>query len=679
MIKYRGVAYYPEFWPQERWGEDIRLMKQAGINIVRIGEFAWTAMEPEEGCFTLEWLHAIVARLARAGIDVILCTPTATPPAWLTAQYPDVCVVQRDGRRAHHGRRRHYCPTSPTYRNHSARITERLAREFSQYKNVVGWQLDNEFGPERSACYCDHCAGEFRAWLRSRYGSLAALNGAWQTRFWSLDYTEWSQVHHRQDETDVYPSVELDVKRFLSDCWVDFAAHQAAILRRLCPTALVSSNLMGPLFPPIDYHKMTELFDTCCDDLYFDIGTASADAMACDVFRCMQPGKPFWITETGSGALSAGKAPYGEQIRAWMYGSMARGNEAHFIFRWRTCLAGQEQELQGILETSGRPRHRYQAVKRMFNEVQKVVETLGELPLPKAQVAMVSSADVYWAYEAARIGRTVNHLRRFCDLHEQFYSRNVMVDVIPPQRDFSQYKVLALSTMCIVDEDFKARLRKFVKAGGVVLATPQLACRDLNNNYVATTAPAGLNDVLGLAVESRNYLDNANEAGAGLWFPPRGASPVDETVPVTWGDGKAGGQAQVYMEDLELTTAKVLATFNDNLYAHQAAATVNRFGKGSAFYAAAFLDEASMGRLVEAALKQAGVALGAVAPRYVEVVRRGNVTFAVNHTREGVTVDVGQGEAILGKVKDGRAQLEPYGVCIVRGGGAEKQIHRRER
>ncbi len=200
MIKYRGVAWYPEFWPEERWDDDIRLMREAHINLVRIGEFAWTPMEPAEGRFDLGWLHRVVEKLGAAGIEVMLCTPTATPPAWLTNAYPDTLLVTKEGKRAVHGGRRHYCPTSPTYRRHVERITERLASEFSRHANVTSWQIDNELGPESGECYCQSCADGFRAWLQRRYGTLERLNAAWQTRFWSVVYTDWSEVDIRQCE-----------------------------------------------------------------------------------------------------------------------------------------------------------------------------------------------------------------------------------------------------------------------------------------------------------------------------------------------------------------------------------------------------------------------------------------------------------------------------------------------
>lgn len=465
-MKYRGVAYYPEFWPEERWNEDIRLMRDARINLVRIGEFAWAALEPAEGRLALDWLHRAVETMGSAGIDVMLCTPTATPPAWITSEHPDTLLMRKDGTRAAHGGRRHYCPTSEDYRKFCARITEALAGEFSRHANVVAWQIDNELGPEIDQCHCPGCARRFRAWLRLRYGGLDALNAAWQTRFWSVTFTDWDQVDIRH--ADGYPSIELDVRRFHSDSWVDFAAHQAAIIRRLHPSTLVTTNMMGPLFRWIDYSRMAPLLD---------VATMSANALACDLFRCLKPGKRFWVTETGSGALSTGRGPTAAQLRAWAFSAVARGSDAHVIFRWRTCPAGQEQDLQGILETSGKPRRRFEAVEQLFGELEELAPALEGLAQPRAEVAMVNSWDCRWASQSTRVGAQVKEHPHFFALHELLYDRNIMVDVVPTERDLAPYRLVVLPALCIVPPGLAERLREFVRSGGVVLATPQLTRR----------------------------------------------------------------------------------------------------------------------------------------------------------------------------------------------------------
>ncbi len=228
----------------------LRLMKEAGINLARIGEFAWSRMEPEEGCYTLDWLHEVIDMLARYEIDVMVCTPTATPPAWLTFDYPETLVVKADGRRAEHGSRRHYCTTSDTYRLFSAQITDVLSQEISRHPNIVAWQLDNEFGPEMSWCHCENCQTHFRGWLKERYGSILELNRRWMTGFWSNDYTHWQQVRLSNIPFNAYSARNLDSKRFWSEMVVDFAQSQTRIIRQNHPEALVTTNGMGPIYLP---------------------------------------------------------------------------------------------------------------------------------------------------------------------------------------------------------------------------------------------------------------------------------------------------------------------------------------------------------------------------------------------------------------------------------------------
>ncbi|MCK4601356.1 MAG: beta-galactosidase [Phycisphaerae bacterium] len=662
MTIYRGVAYYPEFWPESRWDKDIHLMKQGGINIVRIGEFAWTAMEPAEGQFDFDWLGRIIDKFQKADIKVLLCTPTAAPPAWLTCACPETLIAHKDGTRVTHGRRRHYCPTSNIYRRHSGRITKALARKFSRYSNIIGYQIDNELGsPEVGVCYCDNCNAGFRQWLRQRYGNLEGLNRAWQTRFWSVTYTDWQQIDLQHG--DGYPSIALDIRRFRSDCWCDFAAQQARFIRENHPKVLVMTNMMGPIFTHIDYYKLAENMDLVADDLYFDICNMSGDAAACDVFRCMAPDKPFWITETGVASLTGGKGASKEQFRAWAFSSLARGNQAHFFFRWRTCLAGQEQDLQGILETSGEPTYRYEGVQKLFAELESLSKEFESAPLPKAEVAIINSYDVHWAYESARTGEKVNSINHLLAMHESLFDRNVMVDIIPPERSLGGYRLVVLPSLCIVPPPLRESLKAFVRSGGVVLATPQLATRDENNNYVPRCAPDGLSELFGLNIESHNYLNNANEPDQSLWFPER--KMVDERIGVSLENGPTG-KTERYMEKVATESAEVIANFTEDMYAGCPAATVNEFGKGAAYYVAGYLEAALMGEILEMALKRASVPPEPQTPKWVEVVRRGDLVFVINHTHREVKVELPGRDAVVGEFSDGIAKLCPYGVCIIR-------------
>jgi len=666
-MKYLGCAYYPEYWGVKRVETDAKLMRDAGINIVRIGEFAWVRMEPQEGRYTLDWLHESVQILGRYGIDVVMCTPTAAPPAWLTSAYPEILVLRGDGSRAVHGSRRHYCSTSETFRRHSARITDVLSREMARHKNVVAWQLDNEFGEEGGFCHCENCQARFRTWLKDRYGTVAELNRRWRTGFWSVDFSDWRQVRLGEARVELYSAQRLDSRRFWSDMMIDVAQSQASLIRRNHPRALVSTNGMGPLYQPIDYYKMFKNLDVACDDLYFDIGTMEASALAMDVYRCTKPGKRFWITETGSGALDHGKPPQADQFRAWAWSGWARGSDAHFVFRWRTCLSGQEQELQGILEHSGKPRHRYAAVKKCFREIARLHDRFKKLPLPKADVAIVQDYNVLWGYESSRIRREIEYLGIIYAAHRNLYARNILADIVPPAADLNGYRVVVLPSLMMISAEFAAKLRAFVKKGGVVLALGQIGMRDFNDNYLPEPGPEHLGDLLGVQIEGGMYLRSHVGPDEALWVPVPAETLVEVGVRGHLGDRQAEGKAKAWIGDLTLKGGTALLHFTDEAYAGQPAVVEKRTGKGRVVYAATarFNDELASD-LLDYALKAGGVKRGPEAPLHVEVVKRGKVTFVVNHTTEPASVALNiKGKAVVGTFKDGIAKLPAYGVCVV--------------
>lgn len=663
-MKYRGVAYYPEYWPESRWDEDIRLMQEAHINLVRIGEFAWAAMEPAEGEFTLDWLHRLVRKMEVAGINVMLCTPTATPPAWLTQQYPDVRLELVDGRRMEHGTRRHYCPTNQIFRHFSRRITFQLSQEFGNYRNVVAWQLDNEFGPEGGVCFCPNCQAQFRSWLRRRYGTLANLNAGWQTRFWSVEYSSWEQV--KLGHGDHYSSVKLDSSRFMSDCYVDFAREQTGIIRRDDPDALVITNGMGPIFEPIDYYQMFDFLDRACDDLYFDIATMDGNALALDLYRNIKPGTPFWITETGSGALSADKVPAAGQFRAWAFSALARGSEAHCFFRWRTALSGQEQELQGILEYSGRPRRRYQAVKELFTEMKSLETVLADMPLPTAEVAIINDYQTLWGYKASRIGPQVQYMQRFHHLYKALFDANIMTDVIPPERELSGYKVVILPPVLIANEQLAKRLRDFVHAGGTLISYPQLFQRDQCDNYLPAAAPVGLTDIFGLRVEGGTYLTSYVEAQEALWVPEKCSHDLTPKVEFQLNDVTHHGKVAAWMEDIELDGGTALGHFRDADFAGCPALVANQYGEGKSYYFAGFPDDELLRPVLDHALAAAGVFRGPETAEYVEVVERGEYLFVINHRAEETVVEISASAVFVGVYQQGAAHLPPYGVCLLK-------------
>ena len=247
---YIGVDYYPEHWPSDRWELDAEMMKEAGFNIVRVAEFAWVNMEPQEGQFEFDWLEEALAVLGRHNISVILSTPTAVMPAWVARKYPETLAMQADGTRIVWGVRKNNCFTSGAYRLLSERITRAMAEHFRDTPNVVGWQTDNEFGGP--VCTCDTCRSDFQDWLRAKYGSPDELNRAWGTHFWGHLYGTWGEIPIPVDPVTHNPSACLDWQRYHSWLNVRFQRDQVRILREVCPDHFVTHNFMG-LFQELDF------------------------------------------------------------------------------------------------------------------------------------------------------------------------------------------------------------------------------------------------------------------------------------------------------------------------------------------------------------------------------------------------------------------------------------------
>ena len=317
-----GVCYFPEHWPRERWEMDAKQMAAAGLEVVRLAEFPWGRLEPERGALDFEWLDTAVSVLGKAGLDVVLCTPTATPPKWLVDEHPDILQEEADGTIRAFGSRRHYCFNSSTYREESERITRQLAAHYTDNLHVVGWQTDNEYGCHGTVrCYCDDCAGAFREWLRERYGTIERLNEAWGTTFWSQQHTDFREVDPpRHTVTDHHPSRLLDYARFASASVAEYNRLQTRLLRAANDEWFVTHNFMGQ-FPSLDAHDVGSALDFAAWDSYptgfvqdrrkgeptpaeLRAGDPDQVALNHDLY-----GNPFWVMEQQPGDINW--PPYG--------------------------------------------------------------------------------------------------------------------------------------------------------------------------------------------------------------------------------------------------------------------------------------------------------------------------------------------------------------------------------
>jgi beta-galactosidase len=683
---YYGVDYYPEHWPEERWAKDARLMAEAGFNVVRLAEFAWSRLEPQEGTFAFDWLDRAIDLLAKYNIEIILGTPTAAPPPWLTTRYPEVLIVNFQGMRMAPGGRRHCCPSSPIYRRLSRHVTREMAIHYADAPPVIGWQIDNELSYGAAPrCYCPACQRAFQDWLRERYASLDALNAAWGTVFWSQVYTAWAQIPiPLPSGADHNPGLLLDYDRFQSDAYVSYAQEQLDILRQVCPTHFVTHNIALPLLNTVNNYDLGANLDFLSEDSYpgfwqilsqteFGKGigvdmTPERVSMICawgyDAIRGNKNGDPFWVMEQQSGPAGQrifSPSPRPNQLRLWAYQALARGARAITHFRWRTCTFGAEEYWHGVLDHDGVPRRRYRELKKTASEM----NALGDaLPMAQTQsdVALIFSYDSDWAIGIQPCHPKLSYAFQHIGYYAPFYFANVPIDIVSPDADLSPYKVVLAPTLYVLPPGLAERLRHFVHRGGTLIVGFRSGVKDEHNRVVPHPLPGLLAEVLGVEVVEYDALYDCPQSVRFL-VPGLGKGAACEL----WAD------ILKPMTALDGTTeAQVLAEYTDDYYAGQPAITLNGWGQGQAIYIGAGLSGEALGRVLVGLATQRGVTPLLSTPQGIEVARRnaddGEWWFILNHTSLPQSIDLPAPfvDAFSGAPVEASIQLQGYDVRVLR-------------
>jgi len=661
---YFGADYYPEHWPEGRWSEDARLMAEAGFNVVRLAEFAWSRMEPQEGEFDFDWLDRVISVLAFHDIRVVLGTPTASPPPWLMTKHPEVFLVREDGRRVTFGNRREYCPNSPVYHDYTRRIVTEMAEHYADHSSVIGWQSDNELG---NRCYCPVCARSFQGWLRGRYGSLDELNERWGTVFWSHIYTDWDQIPlPLTTGNSPNPGLALDFFRFASDSYVAYQQMQVDILRERCPAHFITHNFMGFGYDRIDYFDLARSLDFVSWDNYQRMQWGmhaevdpSHGALAADTMRGLK-GRNFWVMEqqAGQGGWEiVGVAPRPGELRLWPYQAIAHGADAIVFFRWRTARFGTEEYWHGLLDHDGHAGRRYEEIKRMGAEIQRAGEQICGSTVRPA-VAMALSYDSRFAFQIQENNPEFSYPAHFQQFYRAFHRRNIPVDVVAPTGDFSAYRLVVVPALHVVSEAAADNLRRFVKAGGVLIVTQRSGVKDEANAVVNQRLPGLLAGLCGVEVEEYDSLgaDMQNE----LEFTLSELAP-SSLVPVT-----------TWCDVLKLNGATMVARYTQGYYAGRPAIALNRFGQGRAVYVGTLGDASLYETLAGWLLDLADVQPLLVVPAGVEVAERWQggqrLLFVLNHAEQEreIILDRRYTNLIGGSEPlEGTVTVPPRGVLVL--------------
>ncbi len=618
---YFGADYYPEHWPKERWAVDAKLMKEAGFNLIRVAEFAWAKLEPAEGHWDFGWLDEALDVFYKEGIQVVMGTPTATPPKWLMDKHPEIYQVDENGVVQGFGSRRHYCYNSEIYREYSEKIVEKMARHYAGHPAVAAWQIDNEFtAGDGLYCYCEECRQKFIVWLKKKYGSLDALNEAWGTVFWSQTYTDWDQIivprrsaAHRKTGDREYnahnPGLNLDYSRLQSDAIVDYSNAQARILRRWNKMPITHNMVHEEL----DYYKFAEQIDICTFDNYPAVSMHLENrdpvvqtynpALQADIVRGAK-NKNIWIMEEQSGPCGwnvLGSTPRPGQIREWSYQMMAHGAESIIYFRWRACLFGTEEYWYGILDHDGVPRRRYEEIKAIGREMPKLA-AYNENSRVDADILMIRSFEQQWSHAFQQHSWNFDYRTYLFELYRGLEKGHYNLDVSNEAAEFSNYKLVVAPAFNLMDEALKDKFEKYVAEGGNLVITFRSGTKNMDNSMTERTLPGYFKELAGAEVEE---------------FDSRFRSSVG--VKGDFGCGKAS----IWADILRPETAETVAVYTGDYFEGRPAITMNRYGKGKCYYVGCDLDRDGTDALMEYIARQCGIAKAmAGLPNTVEVVRK---------------------------------------------------------
>lgn len=618
-----GSAWYPEQWPEARWEEDLRLMKAHGANVVRIGEYAWSRMEPTEGQYELDWLVRAVRLAAKYDIKVVIGTPTDTPPAWMTQAYPDVRQITTDGRPVAHGMRRHFSISSQRYRQFARAIVGRMAQALADEPNVIGWQIGNEPTDES---YDDEARAAWIEWLKARYGTLDRLNELWTTHYWSQAYSDWDQVPFSADRAN--PGWMLEIKRFITSQWVDFHQNQFDTIRAHVPQSQFITVNFGGLgwANRFDRYEANRGLDFTSWDNYVGMGHLQPfrNGASHDLVRGWK-NKNFWVMEIQPGYVNwapVSNMLYPGETRLMAWQAIGHGSDGILYWQWRNARNGQETMHGALIGQDGKPLPVYAEVQQIGREM-AIASPVVAGTHPVSQVAILQNYDSRWAIDFQLHNRNYDQTEVLLDYYEPMKSALGAVDIVEAERaPLDRYRLVVAPSLNIITPETEARLEAYVRAGGHLVLGPRSGLKDHWNRLEPNRQPGPLADLLGGQVEQYYALD--------------------EDIAVTGARAGETGTASIWAEELTPQARDVetiLSYGRANGWLDGKPAAISRaVGQGRITYVGAVLDDATMKTLVDAMMDRAGVERAFAVPDDVELMTREgegrSVFILINHSRE---------------------------------------------
>ncbi len=648
-----GCDYNPEQWDRSVWVDDIRLMKQAGINLVALNVFGWSQVEPAAGDFRFDDLDEIIALLTEAGIGVNLGTGTSSPPPWVTTAHPEILPMVADGTLRWPGGRQAWCPSSPIFRQLALRLVTATAQRYGAQPGVKLWHVSNELGCHNAHCYCDVSAAAFRVWLAAKYGTIEALNVAWATTFWSQHYTGFEEILPPRLTLSISnPAQTLDFDRFSSDELLSYYEAEAAAIREHSSLPVTTNFMVTAHINSQDYWQWAPRMDLIANDHYLDhrLPTPEGElSFTADVTRGLAGGRPWLLMESSTSAVNwqpvnHAKAP--GQLKRNSLTHVARGADGICFFQWRASAQGAEKFHSALLPHAGTASRIWSEVVELGSIVGRLAEVAGSTV--QSDIAVLFSWEAWWATDLdAHPSSELRYIEQVHSLYGALQEIGATVDIVRPGDDLSAYRLVVVPSLYLVSDEAAASVNDFVAGGGHVVVSFFSGIVDENDRVRLGGYPGAFRDMLGAV--------------------------TDEFYPLGAGDSRAlsdGSIATLWSESLRVTTATPIIHYTSGELPGVPAVTRNEYGAGVGWYLATALQPTSLAALLRRIVDEAGVRGIADTHSGVEIVRRRGTArdyiFVLNHTDQEVEHCFAGQELLSGTTVTTTATIEPGGVHVIR-------------
>ncbi|MEH7495207.1 beta-galactosidase [Neobacillus niacini] len=634
-----GGDYNPEQYDRDTMHEDIRMFKKANIDFVRVNIFAWATSQKDEVTYDFTWLDEVIDTLYDNGIQVGIGTGTAAHPAWMAKKYPDILRTEFDGKKRKFGGRHNSCPNSLTYRKYASLFVGKLVAHYQDHPAVLLWNISNEWG---GACYCENCEKEFRVWLKKRYQSLDNVNRAWNTSFWGHTFYDWDEIvtpnllsEHFGERQTMFQGISLDYARFNSDSMLECHKMEYELIKKSIPETIVTTNIMGA-YKPLDYQKWAPYMDVIAWDNYPSMNTpVSYTAMMHDLMRGLKNGEPFMLMEQTPSQQNW--QPYNSLkrpgvMRLWSYQAVAHGSDSVLFFQMRRSRGACEKFHGAVIEHVGHEN------TRVFREVAELGEELIQLndrlldSRVTAKAAIVFDWDNWWSVEYSS-GPSIA-LKYVDEVHKYYkalFDQNIQVDMVSVEADLTQYEVVIAPVLYMVKPGYAKKIEEFVENGGTFLTTFFSGIVDENDLVTLGGYPGELRKVLGIWSEEIDAL------------PPEHSNKI--VTEKEYGNLKGTYTCNLLFDLIHSEGAEVIAMYGEDFYQGRPVVTMNKFGKGQAWYIASSPDSSFLADLMNGIAEEKGIKNEITANKHgIEITKRTKgdkvFIFVLNHNHESVRVEL---------------------------------------